>query len=830
MNKIYVPGKGNASARIAIIGEAPSHEETNQLTPFVGPSGKFLNALLSEAGISRDSCWLTNVCKYQVPPNLGERKIPFRVRAASIGINVDEQVQHLRTEIQSINPNLVLMLGATALTECAGKTPITSWRGSIIPVFGLKGISTYHPAHILHGEGDVKGYYNKYVMVHDLKRAYEQSQFREFNLPRRNLNVCKSPGQFYDFITRYSSHQRPAIDIEAYKCIPICVGIAFTPQEGITIPLWNKYKISSLSDMDLSILWRMLSEFLACHKVVGQNFNYDRDKIKRLGFEVKGLASDAMLKAFCIDPELPKNLAFNTSLYTLEPYYKDEGMYEGKIEDLLIGCARDACVTKEIDLKREEELDELHMREYYEKFLLPLYNLYGRIENIGFRVDHELTKEIIARYIERDEDIRYKLFKITGHEINASSPKQVALLLYENWRLPLRKGTGEDVLTQLLNNNVKDPLKRKGIELILEDRQVKKTLSSYLYAPTDFDGRMRTSYFICLETGRSATRQQEPPVRPLVEGRDELGKKKNQKIGMAFQTITKHGEIGPEVRKRFIPDEGEIFLQADSSQAEARVIFLLAEDYQALEDIDKRDYHAYTASWFLGGTEEKYSKRILGFECPERFLGKTLRHAGHLGASKRRAAIETNTQARKYKIDISISEKEADRALKIFHAMQPKIKGVFQAQVRQVIEKTRQLRAPAPYGIEYGGVRTFYERYGEDLFRQGFSYIPQRTVSENTKGAALRIAGAEEYGIKGRAEWIKIIVESHDALLCSVPIERKQEAARILKEEFERPISFKTCSLPRPDLVIPCEVEEGYNYKDLSKFKWLVEEGKLHEI
>src|SRR3990167_7273570 len=163
------------------------------------------------------------------------------------------------------------------------------------------------------------------------------------------------------------------------------------------------------------------------------------------------------------------------------------------------------------------------------------------------------------------------------------------------------------------------------------------------------------------------------------------------------------------------------------------------------------------------------------------------------------------------------------KAIKTFHAKQPKIRGVFHEQIRKCIKKDRRLIAPSPYGIDCGAPRIFYERYGEDLFRQGFSYIPQRTVSENTKGAALRVSGSMEYGITGRASWIKIIVESHDALLVSVPINRRFEAANILREEFERPINFSKCSLPRGQLIIPCEIEEGYNYKDLSKFKWLVE-------
>src|SRR6185295_7512289 len=120
------------------------------------------------------------------------------------------------------------------------------------------------------------------------------------------------------------------------------------------------------------------------------------------------------------------------------------------------------------------------------------------------------------------------------------------------------------------------------------------------------------------------------------------------------------------------------------------------EDYQALEDIDKHDYHALTASWFFGGTEFDYSKKVLGYESPIRFAGKTLRHAGHLGAGKRRAATELNTQARKYKIPIEIDENVAERALKIFHQRQPKIQRVFHAEVIECLKNTRQLAAPLP--------------------------------------------------------------------------------------------------------------------------------------
>lgn len=257
-----------------------------------------------------------------------------------------------------------------------------------------------------------------------------------------------------------------------------------------------------------------------------------------------------------------------------------------------------------------------------------------------------------------------------------------------------------------------------------------------------------------------------------------------------------------------------IFIQADSAQAEARVVFLLANDEQALKDIDEHDYHALTASWFFGGTESSYSKKVLGYESPIRFAGKTLRHAGHLGAGKRRAAISVNTDARKYKIPISINEATAERALKIFHMKQPKIQQVFHAGVIESLKSQRKLVAPVPYGIdtEIGGTRTFYERWGDELFRQAYSYIPQRSVTDNTKAAALRI--------REQIPSIRIVLEAHDSLLFCIKRDEIEQQAEIIKREFERPIDFTNCSLPRRKLVIPCEVEIGENYQDFKKFKF----------
>lgn len=832
--KKYIAGCGALGAKLMILGDAPNSQDVAVGRPFSGTGGKMLDQLLSDAQMNRSNCWLSTVSKYEVPPNTGKKKIPFPVRAKLAGIDMQQQLAELQEEINGLKPNCILALGNSALWALSGKTKIGSYRGSIMHGMGTKFVPTYNPAHLSWQAADVefKGYWNRQIMLFDFKRAKHQATFPEVIHPSRHIEICRNSAQLAEFRDRYRGKKiRMAADIEANgTCIPVCIGLAFTRHHAMVVPLWNTDGISTIPTADLVQIWIILAEMLWENEIVGQNFNYDRDKIKRLGFIIRKLASDIMLKAQAINPELPKGLAFNTSIYTEEPFYKDEGMYAGSIQDLFIGCGKDACVTIEVDENMDPDLDELGMRPFFENFLMRLPDLYWDIERQGFRVDAVERDALLRKYIAWDERVRHELFTLVGTEVNVNSHTQVGILLWENFKLPRKESTGEEDLTALLNSQsaIKKPEHRRVCELILEGRRVRKSISTYLMALPDYDGRMRTTYFPCLDTGRTSTGQQDPPIRPSVEVVDENGKKKDKVLGTAFQTMTKHGDIGADIRGMYVPDnchievienvpqvveEEEIFVQADSSQAEARVVWLLADDEEALRLVDEIDYHAWTASWFFGGTELDYSKKALGYEHPIRFAGKTLRHAGHLGAGKRRAAVELNTQARKYKIPIAITEAIAERALQIFHGKQPRIQQVFQAQVVEMLKRSRQLLAPRPYGLdaELCGRRTFFERWGDELFRQGFSYIPQRAVSDNTKMAAIRI--------RGRIPRIKIVMESHDALLFSIPISKQMEWIPIIKQEMERPIDFSKCSIPRRHLKIPCEVEVGKNYRELKKFK-----------
>lgn len=826
----YIPGRGPNSPKLMVIGDNPTIKDETSGRNF---TGHLTNECLRESGINPDSVWLTTVSKHWIPPNIGKKKIPWALRAKAHGVDVHKELNDLQSEINAVKPNCILALGNTPLWALSGYTKINDYRGSILWGMSTKFVSTFNPEHLSWQASDIefKGYWNKQVMLFDMRRALAQSAFPERNVPQRILEICKNSAHLAEFRDRYKNHRKMAVDIEAHGTyLPACMGLSFDKKHGMTVPLWNADGISSIPTSDMVQIWIIVAQMLWNQDIVGQNFNYDRDKIKRLGFIIRHLVSDTMMKAMALNPELPKGLAFNTSIFTEEPFYKNEGMYHGSFQDLMLGCARDACVTLEIDENMEPDLIEMGQVKFYNNFLMKLPELYWGIERQGFRVDAIKRDELLKKYIQWDEKVRYDLFKLVGTEVNVNSPKQIGILLGENFKLNIKNGTGEEEITALLNSAsaVKKPEHRKVLELILEDRRVRKSISTYLMAMPDFDGRMRTTYFPCLDTGRSSTGQQDEPIRPLIEVIDENNKKKNKTLGIAFQTMTKHGDIGADIRGMYVPDishielinhrvevieEEEVFIQADKSQAEARVVWLLANDEEALRLVDEIDYHALTATWFFGGVESDWSKKALGYEHPIRFCGKTLRHAGHLGAGKRRAAISVNTDARKYKIPITITEEIADRSLRIFHSKQPNIQKVFQASIVECLKVNRQLIAPLPYGIdaELGGRRTFFDRWGEELFRQAFSYIPQRAVSDSTKSDGIRI--------KRRCPGIKIVMEAHDALLFSVPKSKLSLWTPIIKEEFERPIRFNNCSVPRRDLVIPCDIEIGSNYCDFKKFK-----------
>ena len=136
-----VVGVGATNAPWLFIGEAPGTEEDQGGEPFVGPSGKLLDAMLTAAGLQRGrEVYITNVVKCRPPGN----RTPTVDEAAACAPYLDRQ-------IDLIKPKIIVALGKSAITRLTGTdAPMASLRGQLFRYRGIPVVATYHPSYLLH--------------------------------------------------------------------------------------------------------------------------------------------------------------------------------------------------------------------------------------------------------------------------------------------------------------------------------------------------------------------------------------------------------------------------------------------------------------------------------------------------------------------------------------------------------------------------------------------------------------------------------------------------------------------------------------------------------
>jgi uracil-DNA glycosylase family protein len=140
-------GEGPPTAGIMFVGEQPGGREDREGHPFVGPAGQLLDKALADAGVDRERVYVTNAVKHFKFEPRGKRRLHKRPNAGEIKICR----RWLFDEIDSIGPQLIVALGATAAQSLAGRAiPVQANRGKILDVDnGLRVFMTIHPSALL---------------------------------------------------------------------------------------------------------------------------------------------------------------------------------------------------------------------------------------------------------------------------------------------------------------------------------------------------------------------------------------------------------------------------------------------------------------------------------------------------------------------------------------------------------------------------------------------------------------------------------------------------------------------------------------------------------
>jgi DNA polymerase-1 len=800
---IQVGGEGPKPAKIMIVGEAPGDVEVMRKRPFVGPSGQLLDSMLAEAGIIRERCYITNLVKFQPPSNNfdtlyedgSKRKVPTP--------ELQVAVEYLQREIKEVNPNIIIAVGGEPCKWLTTFTQITKFAGSLLPCTletDYKVLAILHPSYLLKGSWVP---WRTSTPVH-LKRALRHSESRELVLPERTYVYGRSFDEYVSELERLRGAAKVSVDIETNNNIITCIGLGDSANYAVCIPL-TKEGNSYFTTEEESILFGYIAEILESEDIIKitQGGYFDMMMLARQhGILFGGPLHDTMYMHHEQYAETPKSLAFLTALYTDEPYFKFERKHEDQNAKWIYNC-KDVAVTYEIAEILEKQLKADGLWDNYLEtisFLPPLMQM----GLLGVNFDQAGQRLLSQKYGKIIYEKEQRLMELAGKVVSVNSPKQMAILLYED--LGLKKQYEKGRITSNLKALLK--LRRKAkpehveiLDLIIDIRRARKMNSTYL-KPTEktgmkvdsVDKRMRCDYNVA---GTNTFR--------LSSSESLFG------CGTNLQNQPKKRDSSGAVRSLFIADEGMALGACDLSQAEARVVSYLCGDevsIKAYDDgVDVHSEYALAIAEILEGmgreeffalSKEEFTKR--------RDLGKEVKHATNYDATWATLIDSCMTNLEMY-----LTAAEAKELIAAGRNVNQQLEG-WHRSIRVALDDKRPLITP------FGKVRWFGGRRGVDkTYKEAYAFIPQSTVGVLTLRGMLRI-----YNELG--DLVDLLLQVHDEVVFQFPIDRPDLALRA-RELMEEDINVNDRILR-----IPSDLSVGFAWGNLHEFKKIPTMDEIAEV
>lgn len=512
MNDIFVPGFGNKEAKILFVGEAPGAQEVIKKQPFVGASGQLLDRCMRNTGVSREASYITNVIKERPKNNDISIFIDIQKNKEHITQAARDYITFLYDEINRVNPNVVVAVGNVAMFVLTGKKGITKWRGSILE--GVPEIQGRKVIPIIHPSAALRQYLYVYAIMSDLRKVNRQAESREpLDIVKRNYILDPGYTNAMEYMEHlyHSEEDTIAFDIEVKNEEVSCFSLAPSKHEAICIPLWeggaNYYSLQQETD-----IMRTLSVLLRCKNIIGQNISFDATFLYDKYGIVTNVTGDTMIASNLIYPDLPKGLDYLTSIWTNEPYYKDEGKkyfkFGGSDMDFWLYNAKDSVIVSEIYPELMKDIDSLNIRHIYEQHIRMIHPCMF-MQSSGIRLNIEKMEHMktkaraeLGTLQERLEELGRKRTGNPLFSLNPNSPKQLKDYFYitcgyHPYRSKGRITTDDTAIKRLISKGCEEAL------LIKQIRHWSKLLGTYLSVSLDEDNRIRGALNVAgTKTGR----------------------------------------------------------------------------------------------------------------------------------------------------------------------------------------------------------------------------------------------------------------------------------------------------------------------------------------
>ncbi|WP_162883054.1 DNA polymerase I [Parvimonas micra] len=408
-----------------------------------------------------------------------------------------------------------------------------------------------------------------------------------------------------------------------------------------------------------------------------------------------------------------------------------------------------------------EKAKENNLISLYENVEKPLVKVLADMEKTGVLVDRNKIIELNEEYSKLAYLYEQKVYELAGEVFNLNSPKQLGVILFEKIGLPVVKKTKTGYSTDV---EVLEKLSKKHeiADYILKYRSLNKLISTYLDGILEYimdDGRVRTSFKqMITATGRLSS------------------------VDPNLQNIPIRSEEGKNIRKVFVADKNKVFIDADYSQIELRVLAHLSKDSVMIDSFkNDLDIHYKTASEVFGvpinevTDNQRRSAKAVNFGI--------VYGISDYGLSK----------------DLNITRNEARQYIDGYLNTYPSIK----SYMEEIVNKAKK----------DGFVTTILDRkrYIPEINSKNFNIrsfgerIALNTPIQGSAADIIKLAMIKVYErLKIEKVNAKLILQIHDELIVECEESEKETVKKILKNSME--------NVYKLDLPLKVDICEGRNW------------------
>ncbi len=546
------------------------------------------------------------------------------------------------------------------------------------------------------------------------------------------------------------------------------VGLSFatTPNAAYYIPTGHEAGVQLAIDGVLNSLKPLFGN--PSKAKIAHNGKYDMTILANCGIHVENLAFDTMIAAYLLGEKSLglKSLALAKLGIEMTPITnligtgsKQLSMNQVDIAEASKYACADADVTLQLYNLLKPQLEQEGLMQLFAEVEMPLVPVLLSMEMSGVKLNGDYLTALSQQMQQQIYDVETQIYNSIGHQFNVNSPQQLAGVLFDELGLPASKKRSTDarVLEELKGHH---PI----VDLMLQYRQLAKIKSTYVDALPSLinskTGRIHTSF----NQTQAAT------------GRLSSSKPNLQNI-----------PVGKQIRQAFIPDKGCLFLSADYSQIELRIMAHLSQDEGLMSAfINDEDIHTQTASEVFEVDKNEVTPDM-------RRVSKVINFGVLYGMSS--YGLEQAT---------ALSRQEAGKFIETYFDRFSGIKAFTESTIEEAKQKgyAQTILGRRRY---IPGINSSNYQARSEAQRMAINMPVQGTASDIIKVAMIRIQRRiDELGLRS-----KMILQVHDELVFEVPRSELMELRGIVYDIMPGAI---TLSVP-----VKVDIKIGENWGEMEK-------------